>query len=307
MAINIDPGTTTPVATDDVAGVHYQQVKLVAGQDDSTAPIAGDATNGLDVDVTRVSGTVTTSDTATQVDDVIFVPGTGRVMMIGATLDDTTPDTVNEGDGGAVRMTADRSLHISIRDSAGNNRGVNVDANNRLAVDGTVAGNVAHDAVDAGGPVKVGARAVAVGASPAAVAAGDRTDLIANRHGVPYVMGGHPNIVSLEAAYTAATTNEPIITVGAGVRIVVTQIQVTADNANTVDVGVRIGFGATTTPTTTGVVLSHPGIAPGSGVSRGDGSGILGIGADGEDLRITSEVPTTGSIRVVVSYYTLEG
>ena len=66
------------------------------------------------------------------------------------------------------------------------------------------------------------------------------------------------------------------------------------------------GFGATTTPTTTGVILSHPGIAKGGGVVEGDGSGILGVGADGEDLRMTSEVPTTGSIDVVVSYHTIE-
>jgi hypothetical protein len=80
------------------------------------------------------SGTFTTSDTATQVDDAAFTPATGRVLMIGATLDDTTPDTVNEGDGGAVRMTADRAMHMSIRDSAGNNRGANVNASNQLSV-----------------------------------------------------------------------------------------------------------------------------------------------------------------------------
>jgi hypothetical protein len=32
----------------------------------------------------------------------------------------------------------------------------------------------------------------------------------------------------------------------------------------------------------------------------------LGIGADGEDLRITCAAPTGGSIRVLVSYYTVE-
>ena len=72
------------------------------------------------------------------------------------------------------------------------------------------------------------------------------------------------------------------------------------------DVSVLIGFAAATTPTGTGVVLSHPGIAAGSGVVEGSGAGMLGVGADGEDLRITSEVPTTGSIDVVVSYYTIE-
>lgn len=169
-----------------------------------------------------------------------------------------------------------------------------------------VAGDVAHDAADAGAPQKIGAKAIAHGTNPTAVAAADRTDLYANRAGVLFAIGGHPNIITLEAEYTTAQTNAAIVTVGAGTKIVVTQIMAVCDKANTVDVGVRIGFAATTTPTTTGVVLTHPGIAAGSGVSRGDGSGILGVGADGEDLRITSEAPTTGALRVLVSYYTIE-
>jgi len=169
-----------------------------------------------------------------------------------------------------------------------------------------VVGDVAHDGVDSGNPAKVGGRAIAHGTNPTQVAAADRTNWYFNRHGVPFTLGGHPNIITFEAAYTAAQTDAAIVTVAAGLKIVVTQIQMTADNANTVDVGFRVGFGATTTPTTTGVVLTHPGVAAGSGISRGDGSGILGVGADGEDLRITSEVPTTGSIRILVSYFTIE-
>jgi len=165
---------------------------------------------------------------------------------------------------------------------------------------------LAHDAVDAGGPIKVGHRAIAHGTNPTAVAAGDRTDWFANRAGVPWVMGGHPNILTLEVEYTSAQTNAAIITVGSGVKIVVTQIQALCANANSVDVAARIGFATATTPTTTGVVLTHPGIAPGSGVSRGSGAGILGVGGDGEDLRITSGAPTSGALRVLVSYYTIE-
>jgi hypothetical protein len=82
--------------------------------------------------------------------------------------------------------------------------------------------------------------------------------------------------------------------VSAGTKIVVTQIQAVLDEATTVGVGFRVGFAAATTPTTTGVVLSHPGLVPGGGLSRGDGAGILGIGADDEALRI------------VVSYFTIE-
>lgn len=67
-------GTATPVvATDDVAGVHYQRVKLVDGTLDGTAAIAGDATNGLDVDVTRLPALVAGAANIGDV-DVLTVP-----------------------------------------------------------------------------------------------------------------------------------------------------------------------------------------------------------------------------------------
>jgi hypothetical protein len=186
---------------------------------------------------------------------------------------------------------------------ASSNATVTVDlgANN----DVTATGSVAHDAADSGNPVKVGLKAIAHGTNPTAVAAADRTDWYANRAGIPFMIGGHPNVVTVRANYTTAQTNAAVVTVGAGVKIVVTRLTVTVDNACSVDVQCRIGFATATTPTTTGVVLSHPGIAAGSGVVEGSGAGILGIGADNEDLRITSEVPTGGSIDVVVSYYTV--
>lgn len=179
---------------------------------------------------------------------------------------------------------------------------------------GGVTGNIAHDAVDSGNPNKIGAKAINHGTNPTAVAANDRTDLYANRHGVPWVIGGHPNVVPFEYMATSAQTNDAIVTVGSGTKIVLTRISATVDNATTVDVGVRIGFGTASVPTeptdgnsVNGVVLSHPGIAPGSGIVEGTGAGIIGVGADNEDLRITSEVPTTGKLRITGSYYTIQG
>ena len=167
-------------------------------------------------------------------------------------------------------------------------------------------GSIAHDGVDAGNPLKVGARAIAHGANPTAVAAADRTDLFANRHGVLFVMSGHPNTQTVRANYTAAQTNTAIVTVATGLKIVVTRVTVAASKANTVNTSVVIGFATATTPTTTGVVAAHPNIDPGGGFSTGSGGGILGVGADDEDLRITSSVPTGGSIDVLVSYHTIE-
>lgn len=74
MADNVTlPGTGAITATDDAGGAHYQKVKLVDGTADSTAVIPGDATYGLDVDVTRIAagenviGRIGASDTVVTV------------------------------------------------------------------------------------------------------------------------------------------------------------------------------------------------------------------------------------------------
>lgn len=229
--VAITAGSGTTILTDDTgAGGHAQIVKLAISTDGSGTLIPADATNGIDVDVTRVSGVV------------------------------------------------------------------------------DVEGNVAHDGVDSGPPVKIGARAIAHGTNPTAVAAADRTDLYANRAGVPFVIGGHPNILTLKhTTITTAVTDAAIVTVAGGLKIVVTRLSVTLDNASTVFPTVLIGFGATNTPTTTGVLYSHGGFPAGGGTNIGDGSGILGVGADGEDLRITTTGNATGNgLQVTISYYTIE-
>lgn len=173
---------------------------------------------------------------------------------------------------------------------------------------GQMVGNIAHDGIDSGNPVKVGQKAVALKATPTAVAAADRTDRISTRGGIPFVLGGAPNILSQSMQVTdadGAQTNAAIITVGAGTAIVVTKTSVMADNANTVDVSCRIGFGTTNTPAADAaqVILFHPGIAAGSGVVEGTGAGIIGLGASNEDLRVTCEDPVSGSINIIVTYY----
>jgi hypothetical protein len=105
---------------------------------------------------------------------------------------------------------------------------------------------------------------------------------------------------------TTAVTDAAVITVSSGTRIVVTAFTITLDNASTVFPTVLLGFGATNTPTTTGVLGAHGGVPAGGGFSRGDGSGILGIGADNDDLRITTTGNATGNgLQLIVTYYTI--
>jgi len=104
MADNLTTQSGTPatvpsssvIATDDVSGVHFQRVKLVDGTLDSNVGIAGDATHGLDVDVTRVQGVVHVDDNGStlSVDDgggSLTVDGTvavsGSVAVTGPLTD----------------------------------------------------------------------------------------------------------------------------------------------------------------------------------------------------------------------------
>lgn len=115
------------------------------------------------------------------------------------------------------------------------------------------------------------------------------------------------NTQTFEAEYTSAQTDTIIITAGATQKIAVTQVMATLDEATTVNgVGFRVGLGTPATPTAAGVVLSHAGLPPGEKAERGTGAGVLAEGDFNEDLRITCEAPTGGTLRVVVSYFIVE-
>ena len=89
---------------------------------------------------------LTVGASAMLVDDAAFTPGTSSVQMIGAEFDDTGPDSVDEGDAGAVRMSANRNIYTTIRDAAGNERGANVNSSNQLLVVEASASAIATDA-----------------------------------------------------------------------------------------------------------------------------------------------------------------
>lgn len=98
-----------------------------AGTDGDYAPVHVDANGNLRVNVS--SGGI-----AGIADDAAFTPGTSEVLPIGFQCDDTAPDSVNEGDIGCPRMSATRSIYVNIRDNAGNERGLNVDASGFIGV-----------------------------------------------------------------------------------------------------------------------------------------------------------------------------
>ncbi len=292
------------IATDEISGAKYQRIKLIHGADGVNAGDVSSA-NGLPVQVVAAlpAGTNAIGKSAANSGiDIGDVDVTSIVPGVGATNLGKAEDAAHtSGDTGVMALGVGNVAQSSFA-ADGDYIPLAVDLKGNLMI----GGNIAHDGVDAGNPTLNGYRAIAHGANPTAVAAADRTVGFANRHGIPFVIGGHPNIITLRTNYTGAQTNAALVTVATGLKIVVTECSVLADNANTVNVQARVGFATATTPTGAGTVLSHPGIAPGSGVGRGNGSGMIGVGADDEDLRITSTVPTGGSIDVMVSYYTIE-
>ncbi len=128
---------------------------------------------------------------------------------------------------------------------------------------------------------------------------------------------GFPEPISRMLVATTASADTELVEPRVGFRIVVTEIGAVCDNANTVDVAIVTGFsarGSVETPTIGGdevfvddMLLNHPGIAPGSGLIRGNGSGIIGIGQTGEGLYQDVQVPTGGSIRTQYTFYYVEG
>lgn len=88
-----------------------------------------------------VDGTVSCSNCsgsgASAVDDSAFTVESDSVAPAGLLVDETSPDTVDEGHVGLARMSPAREAYSVIRDAAGNERGANVTAANALKTDGS--------------------------------------------------------------------------------------------------------------------------------------------------------------------------
>ncbi len=120
-----------------------------------------------DIDV-NTAATAASLASVTVVDDAAFTPGTTSVQMAGFEFDDVTPDSVDEGDGGAARMSANRNIYTTLRDAAGNERGANIDASNQLAVADSAAATLlgtidADTSTIAGDTTSLDAKAPALG------------------------------------------------------------------------------------------------------------------------------------------------
>jgi hypothetical protein len=176
-------------------------------------------------------------------DDAAFTAGTTSITPIGAMFDDSATDSVNENDGGVVRMSGNRNLYVNLRDNAGNERGLNIDASGNLSVtgitnavtvtDGSGALNIicdsgcsggtqyAEDAAHASGNTGTLALVVRNDAGTALAGDGDNIPLMVNSSGALYVAGtvtvtdgvGALNTIIDSGTITAVTSITNAVTV----------------------------------------------------------------------------------------------
>lgn len=274
--------TTDAAATAGSVGSINAKLRLLTTQLDAvktSVELIDNAISGVGFNISQIGGATPTADMTADFDSGA---GTQTGSMVGLAV-------AASGGGVPIQGTAAEGLEMQ--------------------------GSVAHDAVDAGNPLLMGYRAIAYGTNPTAVAAADRTVGFANRAGVPFVLGGHPNIITKTALVVAADgaqTGTALATVSSGAKVVVTRASVKCSADNSVKPDFRLVFDTDSTlaaASTTGVageIVAFNDIPAGGGFVEGDGAGMLGVGADDEDLRYSLGAPTSGSCNISVSYYTIE-
>lgn len=165
----------------------------------------------------------------------IAVDGTGKVFGASDRVEDAAHASGHVGsfvlgvrnDAAATRTSADGDYSPISVDSAGR----------LLVTTGTgtnmqVVGNVAHDAVDSGNPVKVGGRAHQTNRT--AVADADRTDLMTDDVGRLVTVSSHVRdlVVSQTTAISSASETTILTAGGAGVFHDITHITLSSTQAN---------------------------------------------------------------------------
>ena len=201
--IAITAGTGTTIKTDDISGVHYQQIKLVDGTLEATAVIAADI--GVKANALRVAPANDITD-ATYIGDIKF--------------GESLPAGTNEIGKLAAGTAAIGKLAA--------NTGVDIGDVDVLTCKNT-AGDIAHSDGDSGNPVKVGGVAYNLdGTAPGTVVTeADRAHFITDVYGRQFVETIHPNLwKATDNQATAQTNTELKGTPGAGLSLYITDVVV---------------------------------------------------------------------------------
>lgn len=188
-----------------VAGTEVQVDVLTMPTVTVTATNLDVQSGGADLATTTQAGAIQTAvellDDTVVADDAAFTPATTKVQMAGFVFDNVTPDSIDEGDAGAARMSANRNVYTTVRDAAGNERGQNVDASGnagvvlaaettkvigtvRAASGGFASGSIASGAI-AAGAIAAGATSIATTEDTASAAADHLVKIAARRTDTP--------------------------------------------------------------------------------------------------------------------------
>lgn len=252
---------TTPGTTNLVAIAANQSVNLAQVNGVTTLTGTGATNTGAQ----RVTVAV---DSATVAGSASLPAGTNAIGKLAANsgvdigdVDVTTVGTITPGTAATSLGKAEDAVHAS-GDVGVFALGVANAAQTTLAADGDYiaqatdvkgnslsVGNIAHDGVDAGNPMKTGGRART--SEIAAVASDDRVDFIADVTGKQIVLpyANPENFVSgaITTAMTGTTSTSLVAAPGAGLRNYITTIIVSNTHATVgTDIAIQDGSGGTT-------------------------------------------------------------
>lgn len=97
-------------------------------------PISVEISDGTDTLGVNADGSLNVTLSGGAVDDAAFTPGTDTVTVLGGFADETAPDSVDEGDQGALRMTLDRKLLTRVVGATDANR-LDIDGSGHAQID----------------------------------------------------------------------------------------------------------------------------------------------------------------------------
>jgi hypothetical protein len=226
-----------------VLGVRNDTLSALAGTSGDYAPLQVNSSGAIYVDASQftvpvsdnggsltVDGTVTANTNYEYAEDTQHTDGDTGAFVLGVRNDTLASLVTTDGDYAPLQVNADGALYVSVTSSGGVQQ---------------VEGNVAHDAVDSGNPVKIGA--VARTTNPTPVADGDRSDIMCDDYGRIVVINNNTRDQTIKQ-YTAvnSTTETTILAAGgAGVFHDITSFTFNCDK-NNVDVTVREATGGAT-------------------------------------------------------------
>ena len=231
------PPVGTIYRTDDLgAAGHAQYVKLLDGTDGGTAGLPGDATNGLDVDVTRLPALPAGTNNIGDV-DVLTVP----LDPFGANADAAS---ATGSISAKLRFIANTGIPVTGTVTVASHAVTNAGT---FAVQAASAGDTAHDAADSGNPVSQGLNARTT--NVAVVSDGDRVRAIADKQGRQIVQPFAPrDLVTIQHTQIASSSAETtILTAGAaGVFHDLTALIITLQTATACTVTIKDSTAGTT-------------------------------------------------------------